>query len=162
MFQAQRAQFAGLLERFDERWPGARRRAAGISLSLGLEIGIVLLLLTLGQAVHRQAEMSDKFVSISFAPDNGKAKEERENARDEQRAAREAGLTVEVVADVEAGVRRALALPGPAPHVLVCGGLHFAGEHCSVEAQGFMEGGCESGELAAQAVLQQRGIARAA
>ena len=42
------------------------------------------------------------------------------------------------------------------------GGLHFAGEHCSVEAQGFMEGGCESGELAAQAVLAPRGIARAA
>ena len=42
------------------------------------------------------------------------------------------------------------------------GGLHFAGEHCSVESQGFMEGGCESGELAAQAVLAQRGIARAA
>ncbi len=39
------------------------------------------------------------------------------------------------------------------------GGLHFAGEHCSVEAQGFMEGGCESGELAAKAVLAQRGIA---
>ena len=42
------------------------------------------------------------------------------------------------------------------------GGLHFAGEHCSVESQGFMEGGCESGELAAKAVLAQRGIARAA
>jgi monoamine oxidase len=40
------------------------------------------------------------------------------------------------------------------------GGLHFAGEHCSVESQGFMEGGCESGEVAAQAVLAQRGIAR--
>ena len=39
------------------------------------------------------------------------------------------------------------------------GGLHFAGEHCSVEAQGFMEGGCESGELAAQAILLQRGVA---
>lgn len=38
------------------------------------------------------------------------------------------------------------------------GGLHFAGEHCAVEAQGFMEGGCESGELAARAVLAQRGI----
>lgn len=43
-------------------------------------------------------------------------------------AARDAGLPVEVVADVTEGVRRALALPGPAPHVLVCGGLHFAGE----------------------------------
>ncbi len=39
------------------------------------------------------------------------------------------------------------------------GGLHFAGEHCAIEAQGFMEGGCESGEVAAQAVLAQRGAA---
>lgn len=39
------------------------------------------------------------------------------------------------------------------------GGLHFAGEHCALETQGFMEGGCESGELAAQAVLAQRGVA---
>ena len=38
------------------------------------------------------------------------------------------------------------------------GGLHFAGEHCALETQGFMEGGCESGELAARAVLAQRGI----
>lgn len=37
------------------------------------------------------------------------------------------------------------------------GGLHFAGEHCALETQGFMEGGCESGELAARAVLAQRG-----
>jgi monoamine oxidase len=42
------------------------------------------------------------------------------------------------------------------------GNLHFAGEHCALDNQGFMEGGCESGELAAQAVLAQRGIARAA
>ncbi|MDQ3038476.1 MAG: FAD-dependent oxidoreductase [Pseudomonadota bacterium] len=41
------------------------------------------------------------------------------------------------------------------------GGLHFAGEHCALETQGFMEGGCESGELAANAVLAQRGIAAA-
>ena len=38
------------------------------------------------------------------------------------------------------------------------GGLHFAGEHCALETQGFMEGGCESGELAAAAVLAQRGL----
>ncbi len=41
------------------------------------------------------------------------------------------------------------------------GGLHFAGEHCAAETQGFMEGGCESGELAAHAVLAQRGITAA-
>lgn len=37
------------------------------------------------------------------------------------------------------------------------GGLHFAGEHCAPETQGFMEGGCESGETAAAAVLAALG-----
>lgn len=36
--------------------------------------------------------------------------------------------------------------------------LHFAGEHCSLPAQGFMEGGCETGEAAAKAVLAAAGI----
>ena len=38
------------------------------------------------------------------------------------------------------------------------GGLHFAGEHTALETQGFMEGGCESGELAADAVLAALGL----
>ncbi|HEY0505024.1 MAG TPA: FAD-dependent oxidoreductase [Lysobacter sp.] len=40
--------------------------------------------------------------------------------------------------------------------------MHFAGEHCALETQGFMEGGCESGEIAAQEVLAQLGIRKAA
>lgn len=40
------------------------------------------------------------------------------------------------------------------------GGLHFAGEHCAMETQGFMEGGCESGEIAARKVLAQQGMGR--
>ncbi|GAB3308986.1 flavin monoamine oxidase family protein [Luteimonas notoginsengisoli] len=39
------------------------------------------------------------------------------------------------------------------------GGLHFAGEHCALDNQGFMEGGCESGEAAAAAVLRRLGRA---
>ncbi|MEP6632796.1 MAG: FAD-dependent oxidoreductase [Luteimonas sp.] len=39
------------------------------------------------------------------------------------------------------------------------GGLHFAGEHCALDTQGFMEGGCESGETAAAAVRTAFGIA---
>jgi monoamine oxidase len=39
------------------------------------------------------------------------------------------------------------------------GGLHFAGEHCALDTQGFMEGGCESGETAARAVLARAGLA---
>jgi monoamine oxidase len=45
------------------------------------------------------------------------------------------------------------------------GNLHFAGEHCSLEAQGFMEGGCETGERAAAevlAALRRPGAARVA
>lgn len=33
------------------------------------------------------------------------------------------------------------------------GDLHFAGEHCAFDNQGFMEGGIETGEWAAQAIL---------
>lgn len=40
------------------------------------------------------------------------------------------------------------------------GGLHFAGEHCSADHQGFMEGACESGEAAARAVLESLGISQ--
>ena len=42
------------------------------------------------------------------------------------------------------------------------GRLRFAGEHCSLEAQGFMEGGCETGEAVAQALLEEMGLKRAA
>ena len=40
------------------------------------------------------------------------------------------------------------------------GNLFFAGEHCSLAAQGFMEGGCETGERAAAAILATRGVQR--
>ena len=39
------------------------------------------------------------------------------------------------------------------------GGLHFAGEHCALDTQGFMEGGCESGERVAEAVARAMGLA---
>lgn len=40
--------------------------------------------------------------------------------------------------------------------------LYFAGEHCALDTQGFMEGGCESGETAATQLLQSLGVGRAA
>ena len=43
-------------------------------------------------------------------------------------AARGAGLEAQAVKDAEAGVRAALDSDGPPPHILICGGLHFAGE----------------------------------
>ena len=41
------------------------------------------------------------------------------------------------------------------------GRLHFAGEHCALDTQGFMEGGCESGEIAAAEILAGRGLSQA-
>lgn len=41
------------------------------------------------------------------------------------------------------------------------GNLFFAGEHCSATAQGFMEGGCETGEKAARDILCALGSAAA-
>jgi monoamine oxidase len=40
------------------------------------------------------------------------------------------------------------------------GRLHFAGEHCSLQAQGFMEGGCETGQAAAAEILRDLGVQR--
>ena len=43
-------------------------------------------------------------------------------------AARGAGLQAEAVDGVEAALTKALALPGPPPHVIICGSLHFVGD----------------------------------
>ena len=43
-------------------------------------------------------------------------------------AASRAGLSPETASNVSDGVARALEMEGPPPHVLICGGLHFAGE----------------------------------
>jgi len=43
-------------------------------------------------------------------------------------AAKGAGLTADAVNGVEAGLAKALAGDGPAPHVIICGSLHFVGD----------------------------------
>ncbi|HQT52143.1 MAG TPA: bifunctional folylpolyglutamate synthase/dihydrofolate synthase, partial [Phenylobacterium sp.] len=43
-------------------------------------------------------------------------------------AAAQAGLTAETAPDVTTATTMALSVDGPAPHVIICGGLHFAGE----------------------------------
>lgn len=68
------------------------------------------------------AALAPKVYATSFDSPNAAPAEEIADA------ARRAGLACETVADVAAGVRAALAAEGPPPHILVCGGLHFAGE----------------------------------
>jgi dihydrofolate synthase/folylpolyglutamate synthase len=68
------------------------------------------------------AEMRPRVLVTTFDSPNAASGEEL------AQATAAAGLTPEIQPDVTAAVRAALAAPGPAPHVLVCGGLHFAGE----------------------------------
>lgn len=68
------------------------------------------------------AELNPKVLATTFDSPNAAPAEEI------AQAARQAGLEAQIVADVEDGLRQALAGTGPAPHVLICGGLHFAGE----------------------------------
>ncbi len=42
------------------------------------------------------------------------------------------------------------------------GNFHFAGEHCSSENQGYMNGGAETGRLAAEAILASIGVSKPA
>jgi dihydrofolate synthase/folylpolyglutamate synthase len=68
------------------------------------------------------AEMRPRIVVTSFDSPNAATPQEL------QAAAQAAGLSAEIQPQVEAAVRAVLAVDGPAPHVLICGGLHFAGE----------------------------------
>lgn len=68
------------------------------------------------------AEMHPRVIATTFPTDMAAPAEAT------AQAARHAGLAVEIAPDVEAAVRLALAGDGPAPHILICGGLHFAGE----------------------------------
>lgn len=68
------------------------------------------------------AEMHPKVFATGFASDNAARPD------DLAAAARAAGLVAETAVDVEEGLRKALEGRGSAPHVLICGGLHFAGE----------------------------------
>ena len=43
-------------------------------------------------------------------------------------AAGRTGLSATTAPTIEAALDQVMSLPGPAPHVLICGGLHFAGE----------------------------------
>ena len=57
------------LAAFDELWPGLRRRAAGIALALLLEVGLLLLLLTLGRSAMGDREAADSLTTVDFAPE---------------------------------------------------------------------------------------------
>lgn len=68
------------------------------------------------------AEMRPKVFTTTFDSPGAASAEELAHA------AQAAGLAAQVAGDVTQALGRALGLEGPPPHVLICGGLHFAGE----------------------------------
>jgi dihydrofolate synthase/folylpolyglutamate synthase len=68
------------------------------------------------------AEMRPRVICTTFDSPNAAS------AEDLAAAAATAGLSAETAADVSDAVAHALEGEGLAPHVLICGGLHFAGE----------------------------------
>jgi dihydrofolate synthase/folylpolyglutamate synthase len=68
------------------------------------------------------AELRPRLIVTSFDSPNAASAEELAVA------ARAAGLSPQIASDVTAGVEAVLAGEGQPPHVVVCGGLHFAGE----------------------------------
>src|SRR5688500_8221839 len=53
----------------DDRWPDWRRRVGGMALALLLEIGLLLLLLTLGTSLTEPEGGGEALTTVDFAPD---------------------------------------------------------------------------------------------
>lgn len=65
----ERPTLSAAIAALDARWPGLRRRAAGIGLALLLEIGLILLLLTLGTGITGNREAADTLTTVDFTED---------------------------------------------------------------------------------------------
>jgi protein TonB len=58
-----------MLASIDQRGPGARRRAAGIVLALGIEAALFLAILTLGGTPEQQRPRDQSLITVEFAPE---------------------------------------------------------------------------------------------
>ena len=54
---------------FDARWPEWRRRAFGLALALAIEVGLFLLLLTLGTNIAGVREAAESLTTVDFTPE---------------------------------------------------------------------------------------------
>ncbi|WP_300579113.1 folylpolyglutamate synthase/dihydrofolate synthase family protein [Phenylobacterium sp.] len=75
------------------------------------------------------ADLAPRVVATSFDSPNAAPAEEI------AAAARAVGLAAQTAPDVTAALAAALSFEGPPPHVLVCGGLHFAGEVLAMDPE---------------------------
>lgn len=82
----ERGRVAHAVAAIDDRWPGLRRRAGGVSLALLLEAGLILLLLTLGRGIVGNQEAADALTTVDFSPEPPPASEPDEQAEAQPRA----------------------------------------------------------------------------
>lgn len=75
------------------------------------------------------ADLRPRVVATSFDSPNAAPAEEIATA------ARTAGLDAQIADDVTAALSAALSQEGPAPHILICGGLHFAGDVLAMDPE---------------------------
>ncbi len=75
------------------------------------------------------ADLGPRVVATSFDSPNAAPAEEIATA------ARVAGLEALTAEDVTAAVSAALSQAGPPPHILICGGLHFAGDVLAMDPE---------------------------
>lgn len=68
------------------------------------------------------AALNPRVLTASFESEHAAAPEDLADA------ARSAGLAAEPARGIEAAFARAIDAPGPPPHLIICGGLHFVGE----------------------------------
>ena len=69
MASAAPAQLSRLVARFDERWPGTRRRIGGFALAIAIETALFLALLTLGVSDASDKEAAEALTTVDFSPE---------------------------------------------------------------------------------------------
>ena len=80
------------IARFDARWPGARRRAAGLALALLIEGLLFLAILTLGQGNSGQKKVGEALTTVDFAPEEAPEKEPEKTPPQPDKAAKPTAL----------------------------------------------------------------------
>ena len=82
-----------------------------------------------GEVFRALAPGADRVIAIGFDAEAAAPPEVL------AQAARGAGIPAEAAPDVTDGVRRALAIDGPPPHLIVCGSLYLVGEALSLSEE---------------------------
>ena len=106
------------LAAIDDRWPGGRRRAAGLALALLIEGALFLAILTLGQTGAGNRPAGESLTTVDFAPDQEPDTPEPESKP--EKAARPTALPRAVPSPrPDQPAVRAMPIPMPPPAAVI-------------------------------------------